>query len=412
MISGYASSASNIDLRFPKLHTSQQHVRDNLRRFNVFNCGRRWGKTTFGLDLLLDDPRRKGALDGLPVAWFAPNSKLFDEAWWEAVKLTKPITRRVDSQKNRIELITDGVIDFWTLHNTDDPGRGRAYGRVFIDEAAIVPSERLRKQWQEAIRPTLTDYQGAADFGSTPKGAGFFQELYDLGQNPNEPNWASWQLPTTANPFIDPAEVEEARRLLPGPAFRQEYLAEFVTDFGAVFKPPTYYEPDELPRDGFREATGCDFAYTSKSGDWTVFITGRLHDGVIYVTEFYREQVEATVWAPRLQLAPSPFAFIGGQESGIVAFVRKDYGVNLKTERAASDKLARAQPVSAAWARGEVRLPRGTPLATEIETEVLAFTGNSKVDAHDDIVDALAALHHALVGASRARIEPVGLDAH
>lgn len=409
MRSPFASSANEITLRFPKLHASQQDVRANLARFNVLNCGRRWGKTTFGLDTLLDDPRRKGALDGYPVAWFAPNSKLFDEAWQEAVHLTRPVAARVDSQKNRIELITGGIIDFWTLHNTDDPGRGRAYGRVFIDEAAIVPSERLRKQWLEAIRPTLTDFIGAADFGSTPKGVGYFKELFDLGQSPDEPEWASWQLPTTANPFIDPNEVEAARRQLPTAVFRQEYLAEFVTDFGAVFKAATLYEPTELPQDGFKEATGCDFAYTSKSGDWTVFITGRLHDGVIYVTEFYREQVEATVWAPRLQLAPSPFAFIGGQESGIVAFVRKDYGVDLKTERAASDKLARAQPVSAAWNRGEVRLPRGASITTVIEGECLAFTGDSRVDAHDDIIDALAGLHHALRGGP-ARIEPIGLD--
>lgn len=398
MVSTFASSATEIPLRLPKLHESQQQVRASLRRFNVLDCGRRWGKTTFGLDILLDDPRQKGALDGYPVAWFAPNSKLFDEAWLEAVKLTRPITTRVDSQKNRIELITGGVIDFWTLHNTDDPGRGRKYGRVFIDEAAIVPSERLRKQFQEAIRPTLTDYQGAADFGSTPKGAGFFQELFERGQNPDEPEWASWQLPTTDNPFIDPAEVEAARRELPSHVFRQEYLAEFVTDFGAHFKTPTYYEPDQLPQDGFREATGADFAYTFKAGDWTVFVTGRLHNEIIYITGLYRAQAEATVWAQQLRLVPAPFAFIGGQESGIAAFLRQDYGVNLKTERAATDKLARAQPVIAAWNRGAVRLPRGAAITTEIEAEVLAFTGDSRVDDTDDIVDALAALHHALVG--------------
>src|SRR5690606_27347900 len=113
-----------------------------------------------------------------------------------------------------------------------------------------------------------------------------------------------------------------------------------------------------------------------------------------------RAQVEATVWAQVLKSRPAPFAFIGGQESGIAAFLRKDYGIALKTERAVSDKLARAHPVATAWNRGEVRLPKGAPITTEIEAEALAFTGDSKVDAHDDIVDALAALHHALVGKS------------
>lgn len=368
---------------------------NQARRFTVLACGRRWGKTHLGLDVLIDGER--GVLDGYPVAWFAPSSKLFDEVWWEATKVLAPIATRVDSQKNRIETITGGVLDMWTLHNTDDPGRGRKYARVVVDEAAIVPGERLRRQWTEAIRPTLTDYGGGALFASTPKGLNYFHELYLLGQS-GDPDWVSFQLPTTNNPHINPDEVESARRELPTAVFRQEYLAEFVTDFGAHFKTPTYYEPDELPRDGFREATGADFAYTFKAGDWTVFLTGRLANEIIYVTGLYRAQAEATAWAQQLKLVPAPFAFIGGQESGIAAFLRQDYGINLKTERAATDKLARAQPVIAAWNRGEVRLPRGAAITTEIEAEVLAFTGDSRVDDTDDIVDALAALHHALVG--------------
>ena len=366
------------------------------RRFNVLVCGRRWGKTTLGLDVLITEP--DGALDGLPTAWFAPNSKLFDEVWWEAVRMLTPIARRVNTEKNRIELITGGVLDFWTLHNTDDPGRGRKYARVVIDEAGIIPTERLRRQWTEAIRPTLTDLKGGAWFASTPKGANYFKELYD---NATTPEWARWQLPTVSNPFMDPTEVEDARRGLPNAVFRQEYLAEFVTDFGAVFKAATYYDPAELPADGYREATGCDFAYTSKAGDWTVFITGRLKDGVLYVTDLYREQHESTVWAERLRSVPSPFAFIGGQESGIADFLRKDYGIKLGTKRALTDKLARAMPAVTAWNRGEIRLPARAPITTVIEGELLSFTGDSRVDAHDDIVDAIAALHHTLVGEHR-----------
>jgi predicted phage terminase large subunit-like protein len=355
--------------------------------------GRRWGKTTLGLDVLITEPG--GALDGQPTAWFAPNSKLFDEVWWEAVRLLTPIARRVNTEKNRIELITGGILDFWTLHNTDDPGRGRKYARVVVDEAGVIPTERLRRQWTEAIRPTLTDLKGGAWFCSTPKGANYFKELYD---NAVAPGWARWQLPTVSNPFMDPLEVEAARRELPNAVFRQEYLAEFVTDFGAVFKAATYYDPSERPQNGYQEATGCDFAYTSRSGDWTVFLTGRAKDGVLYVTDLYREQAESTVWAERLKACPNPSAFIGGQEGGIADFLRKDYGIRLDARRAVTDKLARAMPAITAWNRGEIRLPARAPITTIIEGELLAFTGDDRVDAHDDIVDALASLHHALLG--------------
>src|SRR5690606_20616455 len=128
----------------------------------------------------------------------------------------------------------------------------------------------------------------------------------------------------------------------------------------------------------------------------TMSMSGRLHHGIMYVTDMYRQQAEATGWAARLSAVPAPFAFIGGQGSGIAAFLRKDYGIALKTERAASDKLARAQPVAAAWNRGEVRLPKGAPITTEIEAEALAVTGDSKEDAHGDLAHARAGLTPAL----------------
>lgn len=355
--------------------------------------GRRWGKTLLGTDILVFEP--DGALDGQPVGWFAPDSKLFHGAWEESKELLKPVTTHVDSEKRIIKLITGGSIEFWTMHNTDDPGRSRKYSKVFIDEAAMIPSERFRKQWQEAIRPTLTDLRGTAWMASTPKGQGYFKELFDRGQDPKEKNWMSWQLPTAQNPHIHPDEIRDAEEELPSVVFRQEYLAEFVMEFGAVFKQPQYYEPSELPRDGYREATGCDFAYTSKSGDWTVFITGRIHDGIIYITDLYREQTEATVWAERLKYLPFPFAFIGGQETGIAGFVNQDYAANLEAARAVTDKLSRAIPASAAWNRGEIRLPAGQRITTIIESELLSFTG-TKSDLTDDIVDALAGLYYKL----------------
>lgn len=374
-----------VELQRP--HKNQQRVIDKARRFNVLVCGRRFGKTA-----LLVNRLARPALAGKPVGWFAPNEKHFTEVWREFIRRLQPVIRHSNSQEKRIELVTGGVLDFWTLHNTDDPGRSRKYAMVAVDEAAVIPDERFRVQWQEAIRPTLTDYAGSAWFASTPKGNGYFRELFER----DDDDWRSFQLPTTANPFIDAGEVEAARLELPSAVFRQEYLAEFVTDFGAVFKPPAYYDPNELPRDGYREATGCDFAYTSKAGDWTVFITGRLHEGIIYVTDLYRAQTPATEWAVELKSKPNPFAFIGGQEAGITDFLRKDYGIRIETQRAVTDKLARAQTTAAAWNRGEIRLPDGAPITTEIEAEVLAFTGDPKVDATDDVVDALTGLREQL----------------
>jgi len=48
--------------------------------------------------------------------------------------------------------------------------------------------------------------------------------------------WHGWQLPTAANPYIAPAEIEAARLGLPERIFAQEFLAQFLDDAGGVFR--------------------------------------------------------------------------------------------------------------------------------------------------------------------------------
>jgi len=196
------------------------------KRFNVLDCGRRWGKTVLGIDLAAEI-----ALYGHPVGWFAPEYKFLSEAWRDLVGLLEPYTVRSNATEMRIELITGGVIEMWSLDGPN-AGRSRKYARVIVDEAAMVPG--LLDIWGKAIRPTLTDLKGDAWFMSTPNGRNDFWQLYLRGQDPLEPEWMSWQLPTVSNPFIDPDEIEAARRELVEKTFQQEYLAEFLED-GAVF---------------------------------------------------------------------------------------------------------------------------------------------------------------------------------
>jgi hypothetical protein len=105
---------------------------------------------------------------------------------------------------------------------------------VVVDEAAMIPA--LEEALQQAIRPTLTDLQGSAWFLSTPKGMNYFKRLFDRGQDPEREDWASWQMPTGANPYIEPGEIESARLDLTEAAFNQEYSALFVNWEGSVFR--------------------------------------------------------------------------------------------------------------------------------------------------------------------------------
>jgi hypothetical protein len=210
------------------------------------NCGRRWGKTELGKDLVAE-----AALSGLHVGWFAPTYKILADAWRELVLTLKPYTARSNAAEHRIELVTGGALEMWSLVGGEDAGRSRAYARVIVDEAAMVPN--LMQVWMDAIRPTLTDFRGDAWFMSTPKGRNDFWQLYQYGLDPLREDWMCWSMPTRTNPFIDPGEIAAAKGDMTEDKFMQEYLAEFL-ESGAIFRKvheATTAKPQEYAQDGF-----------------------------------------------------------------------------------------------------------------------------------------------------------------
>jgi len=207
---------------------AQSRIKSEASRFNVIACGRRFGKTLLCLDLNLEV-----ALDGQPVGWFAPSYKILSEAWRDINRLAGPIISHASVQEKRLEFITGGVWEFWSL-DQPDAGRSRKYKRVVIDEAAMVSN--FQQAWEDSIRPTLSDLKGDAFFPSTPKGLNYFFTLYQRGQDSSYHDWKSWQMPTAENPYIDKAEIEAAHQELPSLTFSQEYLAQFIQTEGAVFR--------------------------------------------------------------------------------------------------------------------------------------------------------------------------------
>lgn len=243
-------------IQLASLHPGQKQIAAKASRFNVVCCGRRFGKTKFAIDRLVHP-----ALNGLPVAYFAPTYRMLSEVWRETVSVVQPITDARSAQEKRIQLITGGTLDFWSLDNPDI-ARGRKYKLIVVDEAAQIAW--LEEAWQKVLRPTLTDYQGGAYFFSTPRGLNYFHQLFQQGADPLKTDWQSWQMPTTANPFIPPAEIEVARLELPSDVFKQEYLAEFIQNAGAVFRnvDACLKAPVTTPEAhaGHRVVLGCDWA--------------------------------------------------------------------------------------------------------------------------------------------------------
>jgi hypothetical protein len=112
----------------------------------------------------------------------------------------------------------------------------------------------------------------------------------------DEPNWASWQMSTYTNPYIDGSEIDDARTDLPEAAFQQEYMANFLENaanpFGSNF----------IAQCTFPMTNGPAVIYAvdlAKSYDFTVIIGLDKGGGVCHFDRFQKDwrQTTATILA-------------------------------------------------------------------------------------------------------------------
>ena len=216
----------NKDINIPEPHSGQAKILNHAKRFNVLQCGRRFGKTTLGLHIALFS-----GIAGKTYGWFSPTYKLMSEQWTEITRQLAPIVSKTDKHTREVHLINGGRIDFWSLEKPD-AGRGRKYHGVIIDEASVVRD--LKTKWEQDIRPTLTDYKGKAWILGTPKGHNYFHQMFLRGQKLND-DWISWRLGTKDNPTIPDLEAEllDAKKELPEAIFIRN-IWEFLLMMGAI----------------------------------------------------------------------------------------------------------------------------------------------------------------------------------
>lgn len=227
MITGLTNQTQNSDIRIklPPLHPAQQTIKREMRRFNVINCGRRFGKDILGQDRAIF----YGLKDRSPVGWCAPSYRMLAENYRLLTNTLAPIIIR-KLNNTRIDLRGGGYIDFWSLEQPDRM-RGNKYRHVIVNEAAMV--DNLEEVYNMIIAPTLIDLAGSCDMYSTPKGLNGFYRFYSRAED--NPNWSRWHYTTYDNPTIPRAEIDIMTAMLPERVVRQEIMAEFIED-GAFFQ--------------------------------------------------------------------------------------------------------------------------------------------------------------------------------
>lgn len=167
-----------------------------LRRFNVLVCHRRFGKTVFAINELIDRALRNQKKNP-QYAYIAPTYKQARKIAWKYIKeYTKNIPGvKVVKSELTIEIHRPGhknpetgkpdpdVIEIMLL-GADDPDalRGLYLDGAILDEYAQCDP----LVWGEIVRPALADRKGWAIFIGTPKGRNAFYERYQKAKEAQE----------------------------------------------------------------------------------------------------------------------------------------------------------------------------------------------------------------------------------
>jgi hypothetical protein len=366
-----------MQIPIPELHPNQQVILDNSARFRVVMCGRRFGKSELAqLEIIFE------AMKGNAVAYITPTYQLAKTFFNKLIKV-------IPFENNKSDLVinfpNNGSVMFFTGERLDNL-RGRKFHLVVVDEASFIPN--LEDGWLNSIRPTLTDYKGRALFLSTPKGKNYFYSLFMKG---GDVDWQAFKFTTYDNPYIDPTEIDDARRQLPQAVFEQEYLANAMENAANPFgsnhiqecikplstHPPAYY--------------GIDLA---KSFDYSVIIGLDTNGDVCYFDRFQKDwkQTRETI----LQIEKNKPIVIDstGVGDAITEDLQKHFNSMHGFKYTSASKQQLMELLASTIHKKEVGFPDGF-IRQELDIFEYQFTAtgvkyNAPTGFHDDCVNALA----------------------
>jgi len=158
------------------------------------------------------------------------------EAFWEACKayLAELISAGVlykNESRHILEMPTGARIRTKTAWDADSL-RGDYADLLILDEYATMDASA----WELVGAPMLLDNDGDAVFISTPKRRNHFHSLFTRALGDETGRWEAWHFTSHDNPHLDEQALYEITADLTEDAYRQEILAEFLENSGAVFR--------------------------------------------------------------------------------------------------------------------------------------------------------------------------------
>lgn len=274
-------------------HSDEQwEIHRSTARFRIPCCGRRWGKSTWAsremtLKMFVPD-----SVNWIVGPDYSLGEKEFRIVWYDFQKLglLKYCSKSNNVKQGNMRIHFKELNSLLEVKSAERPDSlvGEGLDHVIMSEAA----KHKMSTWQMYIEPALSDKRGSADFPSTPQGFNWFKGMYDLGLDPNQPEYDSWHFPTWTNTYsfpggYDDPELVRIRGNHTNMFWDQEYAAKFTAYEGLIYQDfdpqihvrPIAYQPQ------WSNYLALDFGYTDPTVCYDIMVNP--FDQRVYVWREY-----------------------------------------------------------------------------------------------------------------------------
>jgi hypothetical protein len=153
-----------------------------------------------------------------------------------------------------------------------DSLRGDYADLLILDEYSLMKPDA----WDEVGAPMLLDNDGDAIFTFTPKRKNHAYAMYVRAMGDTTGRWQAWHGTSLDNPHLSRAALDDIAHDMSEDAYKQEILAEFLSNEGAVFRNISAcmhanLHTQQSEHDGHRLIMGIDWG---KKDDYTAISIG------------------------------------------------------------------------------------------------------------------------------------------
>lgn len=233
----------------PTLHSKQQPIVRSKARFKVIRAGRKGGKTALEVEIICYKATVQASRlnltktlfpTGRKVLYIAPTQSQARNIVWEALKNRLHGVGIPNEQMLQMKVPNqDGT--FSTIYVGGWENRENYRGLTDVVHITFDETDTLREfftSWMEIFRPMFLDTGGTADFVGTPKKENPNMLRLEKDFKEKGEGFECFQFTSQDNPFLARSELEAIEREYANDrtAYRQEILAEYVDNIGALFK--------------------------------------------------------------------------------------------------------------------------------------------------------------------------------